>query len=32
MDSLAMKPEEIEAESFRIIDAEAGRHDWPAAE
>ncbi|ABK98918.1 precorrin-8X methylmutase [Pelobacter propionicus] len=32
MDSLAMKPEEIEAESFRIIDAEAGRHDWPPAE
>lgn len=32
MDSLAMKPEEIEAESFRIIDAEAGEHDWPAAE
>ncbi|HEX9079288.1 MAG TPA: precorrin-8X methylmutase [Desulfuromonadaceae bacterium] len=29
MDSLAMKPEEIEAESFRIIDDEAGRHDWP---
>jgi len=28
MDSLAMKPEEIESESFRIIDAEAGDHDW----
>jgi len=27
-----MKPEEIEAESFRIIDLEAGDHDWPAAE
>ena len=32
MDSPAMKPEEIEAESFRIIDAEAGEHDWPDAE
>lgn len=32
MDSLGMKPEEIEAESFRIIDAEAGEHDWPDAE
>lgn len=32
MDSLAMKPEEIEAESFRIIDAEAGDHGWPRAE
>ena len=28
MDSLAMKPEEIETESFRIIDAEAGEQDW----
>jgi precorrin-8X/cobalt-precorrin-8 methylmutase len=28
MDSLAMKPEEIETESFRIIDAEAGDHGW----
>jgi precorrin-8X/cobalt-precorrin-8 methylmutase len=28
MDSLSMKPEEIEAESFRIIDGEAGAHDW----
>jgi len=27
-----MKPEEIETESFRIIDAEAGEHDWSAAE
>ncbi len=32
MESLAMKPEEIETESFRIIDAEAGDHGWPAAE
>lgn len=32
MDSLGMKPDEIETESFRIIDAEAGQHDWPAAE
>ena len=30
MDSRSMKPEEIEAESFRIIEEEAGRHDWPA--
>ena len=28
MDSLTMKPQDIETESFRIIDAEAGRHDW----
>jgi precorrin-8X/cobalt-precorrin-8 methylmutase len=28
MDSLSMKPEEIETESFRIIDAEAGEQDW----
>ena len=27
-----MKPEEIEAESFRIIDAEAGDHGWPPEE
>lgn len=27
-----MKPEEIEVESFRIIDLEAGDHAWPAAE
>jgi len=30
--SVHLRPEEIEAESFRIIDAEAGRHDWSAAE
>ena len=29
MDSRKMLPEEIEAESFRIIEAEAGPHDWP---
>lgn len=27
-----MKPEEIEAESFRIIDAEAGQHGWSQVE
>jgi precorrin-8X/cobalt-precorrin-8 methylmutase len=27
-----MKPEEIESESFRIIDCEAGEHGWPDAE
>jgi precorrin-8X/cobalt-precorrin-8 methylmutase len=27
-----MKPEEIEKESFRIIDFEAGDHGWPKAE
>lgn len=32
MDSLSMKPEEIEIESFRIIDAEVGDHGWPGAE
>lgn len=32
MDSLHMKPEEIETESFRIIDAEAGDHGWTADE
>lgn len=32
MDSLGMKPEEIETESFRIIDFEAGDHGWPDAE
>jgi precorrin-8X/cobalt-precorrin-8 methylmutase len=32
MDSLLMKPEDIETESFRIIDSEAGEHDWPDAE
>ncbi len=28
MESLRMKPEEIEVESFRIIDSEAGEHGW----
>ncbi len=28
MESLSMRPEAIEAESFRIIEAEAGEHDW----
>jgi len=32
MNSLSMKPEDIETESFRIIDAEVGTHDWSAAE
>ena len=32
MDSLGMKPEEIEAESFRIIDHEAGNHGCPDSE
>src|SRR6185369_12791255 len=32
MESLGMKPEEIEEESFRIIDAEAGDHGWPGSE
>jgi precorrin-8X/cobalt-precorrin-8 methylmutase len=32
MDSLSMRPEEIETESFRIIDCEAGEHGWPEAE
>ena len=32
MDSLSMRPEEIEEESFRIIDAEAGDHGWPDTE
>jgi precorrin-8X/cobalt-precorrin-8 methylmutase len=32
MDSLTMKPEEIEAQSFRIIDVEAGDHGWPEAQ
>lgn len=27
-----MRPEEIEAESFRIIEAEVGAHSWPPAE
>ena len=30
--SVHLRPEEIEAESFRIIDAEAGPHQWPDAE
>ncbi|RQW88693.1 MAG: precorrin-8X methylmutase [Geobacter sp.] len=30
--SVQLRPEEIEAESFRIIDAEVGPHDWPATE
>jgi precorrin-8X/cobalt-precorrin-8 methylmutase len=32
MTSLHLRPEEIEAESFRIIDAEAGEHSFPADE
>jgi len=32
MDSLSMKPEEIESESFRIIDDEAGTHGWDEEE
>jgi len=28
MESINMKPEEIETESFRIIDEEVGLHDW----
>lgn len=32
MESLTMKPEEIEVESFRIIDEEAGEHGWSAEE
>ena len=32
MDSLNMKPEEIETESFRIIDEEAGEHGWGESE
>ena len=32
MNSLTMKPEDIETESFRIIDLEAGEHDWQEAE
>ena len=32
MDSLSMRPEEIESESFRIIDDEAGNHGWGEAE
>ena len=30
--SLHLQPEEIESESFRIIEAEVGEHDWPQAE
>ena len=30
--SVHLRPEEIEAESFRIIDREAGAHGWSAAE
>lgn len=30
--TVKMRPEEIEAESFRIIDAEVGAHPWPPAE
>lgn len=32
MDSLGMKPEDIETASFQIIDSEAGEHGWPDAE
>lgn len=32
MESLSMKPEEIETESFRIIDREVGDHGWSQAE
>jgi len=32
MESLTMKPEEIETESFRIIDCEAGEHGWAEPE
>lgn len=32
MDSLTMKPEEIEKRSFQIIDKEAGQHGWSCAE
>ena len=30
--SVVMRPEEIEAESFRIIESEVGAHDWSAEE
>jgi len=30
--SVHLRPEEIEAESFRIIDAEVGPHTWPPGE
>lgn len=32
MSSVHLRPEEIEAESFRIIEAELGPHQWPARE
>lgn len=32
MESLKLSPEEIEAESFRIIEAEVGDHGWPEAQ
>ncbi|HEX2770639.1 MAG TPA: precorrin-8X methylmutase, partial [Geobacteraceae bacterium] len=32
MTSIDMRPEEIEAESFRIIEAEVGAHSWSPAE
>ena len=32
MDSLTLRPEEIETLSFSIIDREAGSHGWPDAE
>jgi precorrin-8X/cobalt-precorrin-8 methylmutase len=32
MESLSMKPEDIETESFRIIDDEAGEHGWGESE
>jgi precorrin-8X/cobalt-precorrin-8 methylmutase len=30
--AIKMRPEEIEAESFRIIEAEVGAHPWPLSE
>lgn len=30
--SVHLRPEEIESESFRIIDGEVGPHQWPSAE
>jgi len=30
--TIKMRPEEIEAESFRIIEAEVGAHPWSPAE
>lgn len=32
MNAMNMSPEEIEAESFRIIDSEVGEHGWPDIE